>query len=199
MQCAFLPSWFYGEVFYSCSFALIRGSSFIMIMVLLLSGNNVKAYRELRLHGLQESPTAFGSSYERESVQDDEFFAQRIAATDDQWTCGAFAGGRLVGVLSFVRDAGDKTRHRGALYGMYVHPDSRRQGIGRQLMVDMLKRTDALSGLRSVRLSVTDGNTAAEKLYQSLGFGRYGSEPEVLCVDDRYYGEHHLVRRMPDD
>jgi len=162
----------------------------------LLTCSDVDAYRELRLLGLRESPTAFGSSYERESVQDAEFFAKRITASDDQWVLGAFAEDRLVGVVSFVRDDGDKTRHRGALYGMYVHPDWRGRGVGRQLMVAMLKRTDALAGLRSVRLSVTDGNTAAEQLYESLGFERYGSEPEVLLVNGRYYGEHHLVRAI---
>ena len=82
---------------------------------------------------------------------------------------------------------------------MYVHPDWRGQGVGRRLMVDMLKRTDALAGLRAVRLGVTDGNVAAVRLYESLGFERYGSEPEVLCVDGSYYGEHYLSRTAGSD
>ena len=165
-----------------------------MTPIRLLTPADLEAYCELRLLGLKENPTAFASSYERESVQDSDFFAKRIVANDDQWSCGAFDDGRLVGVVSFVRDGGDKMRHRGALWGMYLHPDWRGQGIGRQLMIDMLTRTDALDGLRAVRLGVTDGNAAAEKLYESLGFERYGSEPEVLCVDGRYYGEHYLSR-----
>ncbi len=165
-----------------------------MASLRLLSVEDLEAYRELRLLGLQESPTAFGSSNERESVQDDEFFEKRITATDDQWSLGAFAEDRLVGVLSFVRDSGVKTKHRGALWGMYVHPDWRGQGIGRQLMVDMLKRIDALAGLRWIRLSVTSGNVVAEKLYESLGFVRYGDEPEAMFVDGKYYGMHHLIR-----
>ena len=51
-----------------------------MLPIRLLTLADLDAYRELRLLGLQESPTAFGSSYERESVQDSEFFAKRITA-----------------------------------------------------------------------------------------------------------------------
>ena len=78
-----------------------------MLQTRLLTPSDLDAYRELRLLGLQESPTAFGSSYERESVQDAEFFAKRITATDDQWSLGAFSGGCMcirigVGKVSVV-------------------------------------------------------------------------------------------------
>ncbi len=167
-----------------------------MVTLRLLSIEHLEVYRELRLFGLQESPTAFGSSYELESAQEVEFFEERIQSMADRWVLGAFDDTALIGVVGFIRHTGVKTKHRGDIWGMYVHPDWRGQGIGRQLMEAMLKRIDVLPGLRWVRLGVADGNSAAEKLYQSLGFQRYGSEPEVLCVDGRYYGEHHLARRM---
>lgn len=167
-----------------------------MLLICLLTPSDVDAYRELRLFGLKESPTAFGSSYERESVQEVDFFEQRIMATENRWTVGAWIEDHLIGVLSFVRDDATKTRHRGALYAMYVHPEWRGRGVGRQLMQEMLKRVDEVPGLRWVRLSVTDGNVAAERLYESFGFKCYGDEPEVLLVNGRYYGERHLIREI---
>lgn len=161
-----------------------------------LSADDAPAYRELRLYGLQESPTAFGSSVEQEGPQPLEFFADRLADKADRSVWGAFVGDRLVGVAAFVRDGGVKTRHRGAIYGMYVHPDWRRQGVGRDLLEALLAEVDSLPGLRWVRLSVTVGNDPAQRLYESLGFSIYGEEPEVLLIDGIAYAERHLVRRV---
>lgn len=168
-----------------------------MILVRKLAPDDVPAYRELRLLGLKESPTAFGSSYEQESVQPPEYFEGRIACSAERLALGAFDGDRLIGVVGFVRDAGVKTRHRGAIYGMYVHPDWRRKGVGRELMTMILAELESLPGLRWVRLSVTVGNDAAQRLYESLGFAVYGEEPEVLMVEGVAYAERHMVRKIP--
>jgi len=96
--------------------------------------------------------------------------------------------------VGFVRDEGVKTRHKGFIWGMSVHPDRRGQGIGRVLVVEALKQIDAILGLRRVRLSVTSTKGTAEALYESLGFVCYGVEDEARCVDGVYLGEHHLVR-----
>lgn len=172
-----------------------------MVTLRKLTTDDARTYRELRLYGLQESPTAFGSSFEQEGPRPLEFFADRLADKADRLVWGAFAGDRLVGVAAFVRDIGVKTRHRGAIYGMYVHPDWRRQGVGRDLLKTLLAEVDSQPGLRWVRLGVTVGNAAAQRLYESLGFTVYGEEPEVLLIDGVAYGERHLVRRisLPND
>src|SRR5690606_5864750 len=110
---------------------------------------------------------------------------------------GAWADDRLIGVVSFVRDEGVKTQHRGAIYGMYVHPDWRRKKVGHAMLKALLDEVDRLPGLRWVRLSVTAGNDAAQRLYESLGFTVYGEEPDVLLVDNVFYGERHLTRKSP--
>uniref|UniRef100_UPI004049576E GNAT family N-acetyltransferase n=1 Tax=Cephaloticoccus sp. TaxID=1985742 RepID=UPI004049576E len=161
-----------------------------------LTIDDASVFRELRLYGLQESPTAFGASFEQESVQPLEFFAGRIASSADRMVMGAFDGDRLIGMVAFVRDTALKTRHRGAIYSMYVHPDSRGQGAGRELLKALLSEIASLPGLRSVRLSVTVGNDPAQRLYESLGFTVYGEEPEVLLVDGVFHGERHMVRKV---
>ncbi|MCF7760303.1 MAG: GNAT family N-acetyltransferase [Cephaloticoccus sp.] len=159
---------------------------------------DASAYRELRLLALQESPTAFGSSYEQESVQPPEFFAGRIANTVDRLVLGAFGGDDLVGVVAFMRDSGVKTRHKGVIWGMYVHPDWRGKGIGRKLMLEILDRCEQMPDLRRVRLSVTGNNVAARKLYESLGFILYGVEVEALRAAGEFLPELHLVKTLVD-
>ena len=163
----------------------------------ILNHTDATRYRQLRLLALQESPTAFGSSHEQESGQDLDFFAGRILHNAERWVLGAFEGDALIGVVGFIRDGGLKTRHKGAIWGMYVRADRRGHGIGRQLMVEALSRIDAMPDLRRVRLSVTTNNAPAKNLYQSLGFVVYGDEAEALCVGGQYYGEYHLVRTIP--
>jgi hypothetical protein len=47
-----------------------------------LTSEDIGAYRELRLQALQESPTAFGSSYEQEVCLSLTEFAARIGSID---------------------------------------------------------------------------------------------------------------------
>ena len=123
-----------------------------------------------------------------------EELTKRLNGTDDQWVLGAFEED-LVGVIGFIRDSGDKSRHKGFIWGMYVVPSFRGRGIGRALFEEALARIDAVSGLRSVRLSVVTSHLVALRLYEKFGFVRYGEEDEALCVDGIFYSEFQMVRR----
>src|SRR6266436_867954 len=72
-----------------------------------LEPNDLTAYRDLRLAGLKESPTAFGSSYVDEVDLALTEFAARIRphGKPDNGIYGAFIEGRgLVGILGFTRE-----------------------------------------------------------------------------------------------
>lgn len=62
-----------------------------------------------------------------------------------------------------------------------VHPDFRRRGLGRGLMLEMM-RLSIYSGANRMTLEVRPSNTAARSLYQSLGFCERG-------LRRRYYKE----------
>lgn len=49
----------------------------------------------------------------------------------------------------------------------------KRRGLGRRAVTESLKRLH-WSGVREVRATITDGNTASERLFESLGFVRLG-------------------------
>ena len=55
-----------------------------------LTPADAAAFQELRLAALQESPTAFGSSYEEEREFSQAFIEERLAAKPDRGTFGAF-------------------------------------------------------------------------------------------------------------
>jgi len=166
-----------------------------MITLRQLTKEDAANYRRVRLLGLQESPIAFSSSYAREEKIGLDDFAQRLEPTPVHWVVGAFAGQELVGVIGFMREGGDKTQHKGFIWGVYVIPTSRGSGVGRALLEETLSRLDALHGLRSVRLAVATSNEIAIRLYEELGFIRYGEEPEALCVDGVFHSQYLMVRK----
>ncbi len=73
-----------------------------------------------------------------------------------------------------------------------VHPDWRRQGIGRRLLVALIDLADMLRASR-VTLEVRDGNLGAQALYAELGFSVAGRRPNYYTDD----GEDALVMTTP--
>jgi ribosomal protein S18 acetylase RimI-like enzyme len=153
---------------------------------------DVEAYRAIRLRALAEEPESFGASaddYARESLTD---VARRLRLSDDVFVLGAWVP-ELVGTVGFVRQSGLKRRHQAMIWGMYVAPEARGQGIGRALMTEALARAAALPGVEQVHLGVVTTNTAARTLYLSLGFTIYGTERHALKLGDRYVDEELMV------
>ena len=164
-----------------------------------LASPDAAVFQRLRLQGLQESPTAFGSSYAEEIERPLDEVARRLGAegNDESFVLGAFAAdGTLLGVTGLHRQARVKTGHKAHVWGMYVVPAFRGQGIGRALLEAVIERARALPGLRQLNLTVTASNEAARALYRSCGFETFGLERAALRVDGQYYDTEYMALRL---
>jgi ribosomal protein S18 acetylase RimI-like enzyme len=154
-------------------------------------------YSRLRLEMLELEPQAFSSSVEEHrSLSIDEVRRRLGSIAEDQFIVGAFEDGRLSGVVGFYREKGIKTRHKGHIWGVYVKPEIRGQGLARKMLQTALQRASTIGGLERVLLSVAATQSAAFRLYESLGFESWGCEPRALRVGDRYLDEHYLILRL---
>ena len=161
-----------------------------------LESSDLTAYRDLRLEGLKESPTAFGSSYVDEVDMPLTEFAARMRPHNkpDNGIFGAFVDdGRLVGMLGFTREHRVKRSHLATLWGMYVSPEFRHQGFGAALLDEAIAHARRLGTVRKITLSVTANNVAAGSLYRSRGFERFALEVDALCISGKYFDEEHLA------
>jgi ribosomal protein S18 acetylase RimI-like enzyme len=89
-----------------------------------------------------------------------------------------------------------KERHKAVISGMYVAPELRGQGIGRQLLDAVIARAARWPGLEQLTLSVVPENVAARTLYVRRGFITFGVAPRALAQDGRYYNLEYLWLRL---
>jgi ribosomal protein S18 acetylase RimI-like enzyme len=117
---------------------------------------------------------------------------------NDNFTLGAYSATTLVGVASFIRDGEDreKLQHKGLLSTMYVSKEFRRHGIARQLLEEIINRVKTISGIEQINLVVLTDNIKAKKLYETVGFEKYGTEQNSIKWKGQYFAEDQMVLRL---
>jgi ribosomal protein S18 acetylase RimI-like enzyme len=166
-----------------------------------LEDADTETYRRLRLWALQESSAVYGSSYIEEVRMPLEAVKQRLGLhnPDESFVLGAFSdAGRLVGIIGCYRASKIKARHKAHIWGMFVAPDFRGQGIGRALLEETIERAAQMPGVRWLNLDVVAGNDAARALYASRGFVSFGLEPEANAVDGEFRDLEYMGLRLPE-
>ncbi|HEX7645428.1 MAG TPA: GNAT family N-acetyltransferase [Burkholderiaceae bacterium] len=159
-----------------------------------LAPTDAAACRALRLRGLQESPTAFGSSYTEESALPLAATEAYLAPDSGRSMFGAFDGDTLVAIAGIGRESRINLRHKAFLRSVYTAPEYRGRRIAQRLIAFALQFADALPDVRQVTLTVNAGNSAALAVYEALGFASYGREPDALLIDGTCHDELLMVR-----
>jgi ribosomal protein S18 acetylase RimI-like enzyme len=129
-----------------------------------------KDLKRLRLRALQTDPDAFGTSFEEATAHPDDEWRRRARegwGLGEQVTLVALDGDRWVGMGVCVMRSDDP--QSSDVFAMWVQPESRRAGVGRQLL-EALTAWASSKGAHEIRLTVTEGNTSAIGLYEAAGF-----------------------------
>jgi GNAT superfamily N-acetyltransferase len=111
-------------------------------------------------------------------------------------TIVAVEDGVILGTATMVSNRPGRGSHI-ATASFMVSPDARRRGVGRPLgehMLDWARK----QGYRGVQFNaVVETNTAAVRLWQSIGFEIIGTVPGAFShVDDGYVGLHVMFHRL---
>ena len=159
-----------------------------------LSPRLVQEYKTVRLRALKDSPTAFGSTYAKESAFSDSDWLRRVDSWNSQGgVCylGMDAGAPC-GIIAGYSDKNDPPRLWVA--SMWVAPTHRRSGLGTMLM-DAVKMWAHTLTVAELYLMVTSNNLAAIRFYERCRFtftgttGPYEHDPALF--------EYEMVTHLP--
>lgn len=166
------------------------------ITIINLPSSRWPEYRRLRLEALQDSPQAFGASYDNDVAYPDEHWIGRLRESGEGKAVSLFAEreGELVGMIGAFFAAGPEVA---TIVAVYVRPQARGQGVGKMLVDAVLDRLRKMPETRKATLMVNVDQAPALALYRSAGFIEAGTE-RVRLGDGKLYDEL-IMERLLDD
>jgi RimJ/RimL family protein N-acetyltransferase len=151
--------------------------------VTLASPDEWRAYQEIRLAALADTPLAFGSTLEREVALPDAEWRRRLA---ESATFFGNRDGELLAIATGLsRPDGDAE-----LVGVWAHPSARGTGLAAEVVSAVLAWA---KDRPRVWATVASDNPVAERLYAKLGFRRSGER-----VVNPHNPAHHDYRLVAD-
>jgi RimJ/RimL family protein N-acetyltransferase len=161
--------------------------------------------RALRLEALQDSPTAFGTTYADTAALADQVWRQQAAHNATSPTSATFVAttedGRWVGMAS----AGplDEVPGTACIHGVYVAPAHRGQpaGLATQLMDVGIRWARDNTDASWLTLGVHEDNRRAQAFYRRIGFTDTGKVvPYPLDPSKKLYimGYEDFRQSLPD-
>jgi GNAT superfamily N-acetyltransferase len=144
-----------------------------MVTVERLSPHLATHLKRVRLAALTDTPSAFSSTYARESQRSNGDWVKLASA----WNSGqsvfyiAMDGGAPCGMIAGKFD--EIAPRRAWVLSMWVAPAHRRAGLGARLMQEVERWAQSLS-ICELHLHVTSNNSTAENFYERCGFTRTG-------------------------
>lgn len=145
-----------------------------------------RAYRDIRLAALLDTPDAFGGTYAESVVRSDEWWIERtrLAAESDEQALFVAWADSAVGLAGTFFDEPDWV-----VIAMWVDPEHRGKGLGRRLL-DAVVDFQRVHGATESVLGVVDGNDGARALYERYGYRDNG------VANPLREGEPLIVREM---
>lgn len=156
--------------------------------------NDLHLYKEIRLELLKNEPSNFGSSFEEESMFEEQMWINRLTKKEII-AIGAFDDQLLVGIVLGVLNPRQKLKHVATLNSIYVSKEYRKLGLAKKMIdyaIELLKNLH----VEIIKLSVVTTNEAAINLYNQMGFIKYGIEKKSIKWNDTYIDQALMMKEL---
>ncbi|WKA53312.1 GNAT family N-acetyltransferase [Planococcus shixiaomingii] len=159
----------------------------------ILTADDASAYYALRIEALRLAPDAFSTRLEDALNRPIEKTKENLSL-EYAVTFGAYIDEKLVGNVTLSRNTSPNMNHRASVYAVYVTPEARGMGTARRLMEELIAYAESWSGLEKLDLMVASHNEPAKKLYNALGFEKYGVDVKAMKTKEKYIDEDLMVK-----
>jgi ribosomal protein S18 acetylase RimI-like enzyme len=156
---------------------------------------DVRALRALRLEALQRDPDAFSATVAAELANTDEEVKKRITPNENGFVIGAFDRANMVGMVGARRLEWEKMRHTMDVWGTYVTAQARGQGVCAAMMRALESEARMRAGVKCLKLGVIEGNAAALRTYESVGYVTFATEPLFMRRENGEIAAQHMMMR----
>ncbi len=166
--------------------------SFRVIELRVLTPDDWRSWRELRLSALAEAPYAFGSRLSDWQGDGDreERWRGRLSIPGSR-NIIAVLDGKPAGMVSGV--PAEDEDGAAELISMWVSPAARGQGVGDRL-IRAVEDWASQAGTGVLKLAVSDGNDSAIALYRRSGFADTGELGDLMS--DGVHREHIMAKAL---
>ena len=162
-----------------------------------LTPEDAAAFLEIRLGSILTDPEAYIMSRTEEEKETVASIVTRICSDivpPEKFVIGAFATTKLIGISAFYQEKWENLRHKGELWGVYVDPQYRQQGIARSLVTQTIEMARLIPGLEQIKLEVS--GAMQKRFYESLGFSAWGTEIACTKIADKPVTWEHMTRTL---
>ena len=137
------------------------------------------AWRDLRIEMLRDAPESFHADLSEVETWGEGEWRESIRPLPDA-RFGLFHQGALAGSACFFREKAVKLRHKGWMTAVYVQPQLRGKGWGRELVRAVIGHARG-----HVDVLLTGASRAGAPVYKAEGFATYGIERDASRVNGR--------------
>ena len=156
-----------------------------------------ETFRAIRLKALQADPTAFGVSYEQQANQSEEEWRSKLSDPHRRMYA-AKINEQMAAIAGVHFMTAKHVEHVATLVAVFTDPEFRNQGIATSLMEKILEDLRNDPKIVKVRLSVSETQSAAKKLYEKMGFVQVGLAKKEMKIDGTYY-DHAQMELIFED
>lgn len=166
-----------------------------MSIIRALTPDDAPTYVSLRREMLLDSPWSFCAAPETDRGSNIAIMTEDLGKSGFK-VFGAFEHNALRAVAGMIRETNPKFAHIVTIWGVYCTPSARRRGLARAVVSQAIAAARTWSGVARVRLAVSSRAPGAQRLYESLGFEAWGTEPDSVRIDGSSYAEIHMSLRL---
>jgi len=160
----------------------------------LLTEPDAEAWWHLRRLALETDPRSFVESVADHDKTTVEGVREKLRRSGPENNIvGVFENSQLIAIAGFYRHQHAHLKHKGHIWGVYVRQESRGKGVAKAMIADIVRRAGNVPGIEQITLVVAATQAAARRVYESVGFQHYGTEPRSLKIGSEYIDDELMV------